>query len=117
MGSKLQLDQDKSAYAKVEAACPYFGTCGGCTLQDLAYDDQLAVKRQWIQQALRVIDPSLDVQIEPLEDPWRYRNKAELTFSEVDGRLVLGYHVARSFWRVLDKPVNLLFFVTHFSIA
>lgn len=100
---------EKAAYAKVEPRCRYFGTCGGCTLQDLNYDDQLALKRERLQ---RLLDPFREkrspIELIGLEDPWRYRNKAEFTFSEIDGRLVLGYHAARSFWRVVDLEDCLL---------
>ncbi len=40
----------------------------------------------------------------PLPDPWRYRNKTELTF----GGGGLGYHAARSFWRIVDLEDCLL---------
>ena len=99
---------EKAAYATVEAPCPYFGTCGGCSLQDLAYPDQLSLKRERLQQALATLRYTSPIEIVGLEDPWRYRNKAELTFSERDGRLVLGYHAARSFWRVIDVEDCLL---------
>ena len=108
MTSTSLLVQDKSAYATVDAPCPYFGTCGGCTLQDLAYHDQLALKQAWIHRAFQALDPTVKVEIQALDDPWRYRNKAELTFSQVDGQLALGYHAARSFWRVVDLEDCLL---------
>ena len=95
--------QEKELFAKVEPPCPYFGTCGGCTLQDLAYADQLILKQQRLLGLLGTLDPTLTVEVEGLEDPWRYRNKAELTFSESpEGAITLGYHAARSFWRIVD---------------
>ena len=100
--------QEKSAYPKVEPRCRYFGTCGGCALQDLGYEDQLALKRDRLRRLLSPLGDFSAVDIVGLEDPWRYRNKAELTFSEVDGQLVLGYHASRSFWRVIDLEDCLL---------
>ncbi len=102
------LVQEKAAYARVDPPCPYFGTCGGCTLQDLAYPDQLALKRDRIRRALAALGEAPPVELIGLEDPWRYRNKAEFTFGEWDGRLALGYHAARSFWRVVDLDDCLL---------
>lgn len=93
---------------KVEPPCPYFGTCGGCTLQDLAYTDQLQLKRDRVTQALAPFDVTSPIDIIPLNDPWRYRNKAELTFSEADGHLILGYHVSKSFWRIVNLEDCLL---------
>ena len=102
------LVQEKLAYARVEAPCPYFGTCGGCTLQDLAYADQLALKRARLQRAFTPLGDMPPIDLVGLDDPWRYRNKAEFTFGESDGRLVLGYHEARSFWRLVDLQDCLL---------
>ena len=109
MSSATQLlEQEKAAYGKVEAPCPYFGTCGGCSLQDLAYQDQLALKRERLRRAFASLEGIPPVELAGLEDPWRYRNKAELTFGESNGRLALGYHAARSFWRVVDLEDCLL---------
>lgn len=96
------LQQEKAGFSVIQPRCPYVGTCGGCTLQDLSYADQLALKRQRLLKLLGELDPSLTIDIVGLEDPWRYRNKAELTFGEHNGQLLLGYHAARSFWRIVD---------------
>jgi len=37
---------------RVKASCKYFGTCGGCKQQDLAYDAQLKYKQQQVEEAL-----------------------------------------------------------------
>jgi 23S rRNA (uracil-5-)-methyltransferase RumA len=97
-----------SVCAKVQAPCPYFGTCGGCTLQDVAYADQLILKRHRLQRLLEPLGSVSAVQTVPLEEPWRYRNKAELTFGESEGRLLLGFHAAGSFWRIVDVADCLL---------
>ncbi len=102
------LAAEKAAYGKVEAPCPYFGTCGGCALQDLAYLDQLALKRERLEQAFGGLGGVSSIPVAGLDDPWRYRNKAELTFSESNGELTLGYHAAGSFWRVVDLEDCLL---------
>ncbi|MBI1992299.1 MAG: 23S rRNA (uracil(1939)-C(5))-methyltransferase RlmD, partial [Candidatus Omnitrophica bacterium] len=102
------LLEEKAAYGRVEPPCPYFGTCGGCALQDLAYQDQLRLKEERIRRALGALGSVPAFDIIALEDPWRYRNKAELTFSESHGALTLGYHAARSFWRVVDLEDCLL---------
>jgi 23S rRNA (uracil1939-C5)-methyltransferase len=38
---------------RAEPFCPYFGTCGGCTLQDLGPPDYIALKRGLAEDALR----------------------------------------------------------------
>jgi 23S rRNA (uracil1939-C5)-methyltransferase len=106
--SKVKSEEEKFGYMRVEAPCPYFGTCGGCTLQDLAYEDQVALKTARVRRAFASIDEHLPIEVVRAEDPWRYRNKAELAFGSVDGELVLGYHAAKSFWRVVDLADCLL---------
>ena len=96
------LERDKAAFARIAPPCPYYGRCGGCSLQDLEYADQAALKRSRVEQALAPLRGVPGIAFHGAPDPWRYRNKAELTFSEDGERLTLGYHAARSFWRVVD---------------
>lgn len=109
MSSTTQfLEREKSSYERVEPRCQYFGTCGGCSLQDLAYSDQLAVKQRRLESAFAALGTVPPFELVGMDDPWRYRNKAEFTFSGVDGQLALGYHAAGSFWRVVDLEDCLL---------
>lgn len=108
MKAIASLSEEKAGYHKVDPPCPYFGTCGGCALQDLSYADQLALKRERLRLALSPLGSLPPVELVAMDDPWRYRNKAEFTFSESHGELVLGYHAARSYWRVVDVDDCLL---------
>ncbi len=108
MAASTLLTREKAAYAKVTPPCPYFGTCGGCAIQDLAYEDQLALKRERLRRAFASLPEAPAIEVIGLDDPWRYRNKAELTFGETGGQLTLGFHAARSFWRVVDLEDCLL---------
>jgi 23S rRNA (uracil1939-C5)-methyltransferase len=71
-----------TATARVTPPCPHYGQdrCGGCQLQHLAYDAQLAAKRAIVGEALRrigkldVADPEI---VEAVEE-WRYRAKISL---------------------------------------
>ena len=62
---------------RVQAACPVFGTCGGCQLQHIQYDAQLAWKRSIVEQLLRdtggFANPPL-LETVPCDNPWHYRN-------------------------------------------
>ena len=103
-----QLERDKAVFGRVEPPCPYFGSCGGCALQDLLYADQLALKRRWLIDTFAPLGDLPEIELIGLDDPWRYRNKAEFSFGETDGRLTLGYHAPNSFWRVIDLEDCLL---------
>ncbi len=102
------LETAKAAFPRVHAPCIYFGVCGGCHLQDLAYQDQLAFKRAALLQALQPLGPLPPVEIVGLDAPWRYRNKMEFTFGDLDGTLVAGMHQLGSFWRIVDLDDCLL---------
>ena len=83
---------------RVTASCPHYvqDHCGGCQLQHLTYEAQLAAKRAIVGDALRRI-AKLDVEdpeiVEAVEE-WRYRAKVSLAVKSVrrsDGRTV-GLH-------------------------
>lgn len=82
---------------RITPGCPYFGTCGGCDFQQLAYEDQLAAKQGIAADALRRIarlDDAPDVPITPSPDAWSYRSRAEW---QVDhARKAVGYFAANS---------------------
>ncbi len=62
---------------RVAAPCPVFGICGGCQLQHMRYDAQLAWKHAVVQRLLRdtgnFSDPPL-LKTVPCDVPWHYRN-------------------------------------------
>ena len=68
-----------------EAPCPHFGICGGCTYQNLSYEDQLALKGQQVKKLMdAVVDPETysfeGVKASPNE--FGFRNKMEFTFGD-----------------------------------
>lgn len=108
MPQAMTTPDDRALFARIEPPCRHFGSCGGCALQDLAYPDQLALKQRRLHQRIAQLGGGPMPELTPLEDPWRYRNKAEFTFSEAGGRLILGYHAAGSFFRVVNLEECLL---------
>jgi 23S rRNA (uracil1939-C5)-methyltransferase len=68
-----------SPYDGPAGTCPHFGPCGGCSLLDRAYADQLRSKRATVERALREAMERDTVGVDPvLADPrpFHYRNKA-----------------------------------------
>jgi 23S rRNA (uracil1939-C5)-methyltransferase len=88
---------------RVAAPCPYYGECGGCQLQHVEYQHQLALKTGIVRDALRregVVVPAT-MPIHGMADPWRYRWRGE--FHVVPGvagtgDAALGFNRLRS-WR------------------
>jgi 23S rRNA (uracil1939-C5)-methyltransferase len=72
---------------RVEARCPVFGECGGCQLQHMAYEAQLAWKTLRVRGALAAAgfaDPPV-VPALGCEPPWGYRNHMRFSVDR-DGR-------------------------------
>ena len=64
---------------RIEAECPYFGSCGGCTLQELAYDAQLSLKEDQVRTKLARLGGLDDPEVNGIigaENTEYYRNKA-----------------------------------------
>jgi 23S rRNA (uracil1939-C5)-methyltransferase len=63
---------------RVEPLCPYFGRCGGCSYQHIAYAHQLEIKSRQVGDVLRRIGKLKDVPIWPIVPSPReygYRNR------------------------------------------
>ncbi len=84
----------RPAPERVEAPCPYFGTCGGCQYQEAQYEYQLARKVEILREVFRRLGKmEAPEQIETISgDPWHYRNRTQL---HLQGRRI-GYLAAGS---------------------
>lgn len=79
MRARAQEVLEPSEYRAVPF-CPHYGVCGGCNLQHVTYEWQLALKRRMVEDAFRRLGGIKDPDVRPLlgmEDPMGYRNKAE----------------------------------------
>jgi len=86
---------------RVEAPCPYFGVCGGCSWQHISATAQLFAKRQSIVDALTRIGHIADAEqlvASTVASPrdYGYRNKIELVARMDPSGLRIGYHKAGS---------------------
>ncbi|XJZ27668.1 23S rRNA (uracil(1939)-C(5))-methyltransferase RlmD [Bacillota bacterium Lsc_1132] len=72
---------------------------GGCQLEHLSYEGQLKYKENLVRQVLTRIGKLEDVKVHPIlgmDDPWHYRNKAQVPVGEKDGKLIAGFFKPRS---------------------
>ncbi len=81
------------ATTRIRPACPVYADCGACQLQHLDYGAELLQKRQWVVDALTRIGGLPDVPVHatlPMQEPWRYRNKAQFPVGLSGERVVAG---------------------------
>src|SRR5436190_14414655 len=68
--------------ARTEVVCPHFGLCGGCSRQNLSYQNQLVRKEELVHNSLK--DFSIQTFHPILSSPEQmfYRNKMEYSFGD-----------------------------------
>lgn len=72
---------DEPSADRIEAFCPYFGTCGGCAYGELSYEAQLALKEKQVRDKLTRLGGLSAPLVRPIigmDEPFRYRNKASM---------------------------------------
>lgn len=88
---------------RVKPPCPIYEECGGCQLQHLSYPAQLTEKTEIVAETFRRYvshyspetgDPDA-LPLRPMigmDNPWGYRNKAQLQVGLSDGRVIAGLY-------------------------
>lgn len=89
---------------RVEPKCVHHRRCGGCQIQALSYEKQLAFKQQKVRGNLIRIggfsEDEIDAKMLPIvgmEEPFRYRNKAQFPVgTDKEGNVITGFYAART---------------------
>ncbi len=104
---------------RVAPKCFYFGTCGGCSWQNMDYSSQLKWKRQHVEDALKRIgkvQPDIIHPTMPSPKEFEYRNKMEFSFgafrwltpseissdADLDKNFALGLHYPGKYDKIID---------------
>ncbi len=88
---------------RVIPKCPVAGKCGGCQLQELSYEKQLEFKQRTVREKLiriggfdpEIVDRVLET-IRGMDEPWRFRNKAQYPVAADHGRAKAGFYAGRT---------------------
>lgn len=101
---KLVEVLEKAPY-EIEAPCPHFGVCGGCSSQNLIYEKQLELLSDEVCELFEDKDLPMGMYlgVKGSENTWEYRNKMEFTFGDLEkgGELTLGMHMKGKSFGVL----------------
>ena len=89
---------------RVTPPCSFHRQCGGCQIQAMSYEQQLAFKQNKVRNnLLRIggfLPEELDRMMEPvvgMEEPFRYRNKAQYPIGrDKEGNHVAGFYAGRT---------------------
>ena len=88
---------------RVEPRCPIAKTCGGCQIQALDYQKQLAFKQKKVRENLIRIGgfapEKIDAVMHPIvgmDEPWHYRNKEQVPVQEGRYGPVTGFYASHS---------------------
>lgn len=100
------LEVLKPSPIEIVSPCIHFGQCGGCTYQNLPYEEQLKIKEAQVKS---LMDEAVSgeyqwdgIKASPRQQ--EYRNKMEFSFGDEykDGPLALGMHRRGSFHDIVN---------------
>lgn len=106
---RLEELYEKSPY-RIEIPREELHKYGGCQLEHISYEGQLKYKENQVRQVLTRIGKLEDVVVHPIlgmDNPWHYRNKAQVPVGEKDGKLIAGFFKPRSH-EIVDTDESLI---------
>jgi 23S rRNA (uracil1939-C5)-methyltransferase len=93
-----------------QPSCMHFGECGGCTYQNISYEEQLKMKEQQIFKLMKEVISGGENRLNQIWEEikgspqqFAYRNKMEYSFGDlyIEGPLTLGMHKRGSFYDIV----------------
>ena len=93
---------------EIPSQCPHFGACGGCTYQNIPYEQQLQMKSDQVKSMMDEAVNGSYIWEGILPSPVKtgYRNKMEFSFGDEYkcGPMALGMHKRGSFHDIVSVP-------------
>lgn len=99
MGHGTTIEILEKSPHRVEIVDQVHTQSGTMPLQHLAYAEQLKFKQQQVEKVLRKVGGFEDVPVLKtigMDDPYGYRNKAQIPVREIDGQLATGFYKKRT---------------------
>ena len=89
---------------RVKPKCPIARQCGGCQIQNMSYESQLRFKQSKVRNNIVRLggfdEKEIDSIMEPIigmDDPFKYRNKAQFPVGkDKNGKVVTGFYAGHS---------------------
>lgn len=100
------LEVVERAEYEIDAKCPHFGICGGCSSQTVTYEKQLELLGEEVKNLF--VDANISTgEYEGVTgslNQWEYRNKMEFTFGDMEkgGELTLGMHIKNKSFGIIN---------------
>jgi 23S rRNA (uracil1939-C5)-methyltransferase len=95
---------ERAAPGRIAPRCVHVEHCGGCRMQEMPYDAQIALKKRQVVETLRHLGGIAAPPVRPIVPApaaWHYRNKMEFSFLRADdGTPTLGLHERGTFDKV-----------------
>ncbi len=123
-GEGRLLEVFKPSAIRQQAACKYFDWCGGCTWQNVSYNQQLEFKWNHVKESIQRLAGIENIEVpKPItsEKIYAYRNKMEFSFAdkrwllphelgnmEIEKSFALGLHVPGAFDKIISIDECLL---------
>ncbi|UQZ83902.1 23S rRNA (uracil-C(5))-methyltransferase RlmCD [Paenibacillus konkukensis] len=98
MTAKL-IEIEKRSPDRQKPPCSLFEECGGCQLQHMTYPAQLRAKEELVREAFQRYARITELPLRPIigmENPWGYRNKAQLQAGWQREQFVTGLYASGS---------------------
>ncbi|OEF99257.1 23S rRNA (uracil-5-)-methyltransferase RumA [Vulcanibacillus modesticaldus] len=86
---------------RIKGKCSIYSKCGGCTLQHYQYQAQLDAKREIVKESFeKYLGKKHEIpeikSVLGMDNPWQYRNKAQIPLAEKNNKVIVGLYRAGS---------------------